>query len=48
MIGHDYFGTEKIVNDLKKHPGWGQGFIQLDDYTFTRDEITNHINGIKF
>ncbi len=48
VIGHDYFGTEKIVNDLKKHPGWDQGFIQLDDYTFTRDEITNHINGIQF
>lgn len=48
VIGHDYFGTEKIVMELKQHQGWNEGFIQLDDYTFTRDETTNHINGIKF
>ena len=48
VIGHDYFGTEKILMELKQHQGWNEGFIQLDDYTFTRDETTNNINGIKF
>ena len=48
VIGHDYFGTEKIIIDLQKHPGWENGFIQLDKYTFTRDETTDHINGLKF
>ncbi len=48
VIGHDYFGTEKIVNDLQKHPGWNDGFIQLDNYTFTRNERTNCITGIQF
>lgn len=48
VIGHDYFGTEKVLMELKQHPGWNEGFIQLDNYKFTHDETTNHINGIQF
>ena len=29
VIKHDYFGTDKVINDLKKMPGWNQGLIIL-------------------
>ncbi len=48
VIGHDYFGTQKIINDLKKHSGWESGFIQLDNYTFIRDTITSKIVRLVF
>ena len=29
IVEHDYLGTNKIVNDLSKAPGWDQGFVQI-------------------
>ena len=48
VIGHDYFGTEKVIDDLKKHSGWESGFIQLDNYMFIRDHVTTKIVGLFF
>ena len=31
MISHDFFGTEKIVNRLKKCKGWDSGLITFQD-----------------
>jgi hypothetical protein len=46
---HDYFGSEKIVNDLKKHENYDTtGFIQLDEYEFERDVKTNLVSKLKF
>lgn len=36
VVQHDYFGTERVVNDLMKHPGWAKGYIQLDECKFVR------------
>jgi hypothetical protein len=38
VVQHDYFGTERVVNDLMKHPGWNNGYIQLDVCKFVRGE----------
>ena len=48
VVGHQYFGTEKIVNDLQKHPGWESGLIVLDDYKFIRDPQSNLVTGLVF
>ncbi len=34
VISHPYFGTGRIMLDLMNHPGWINGFIQLDEYKF--------------
>lgn len=47
VIAHEYLGTEKVINDLKKMKGWDKGIILLENDSFIRDQITNKINGIK-
>jgi len=47
IIEHDYFGTNKVQNDLMKHPGWQDGYISLEKYTFVRDE-THKVIGLNF
>ena len=36
VIGHDFFGTERVVNDLKAIDGWGKGIITLTSDRFRR------------
>jgi hypothetical protein len=31
VIEHDYFGTDKIINDLKRLPGWEEGRVLYND-----------------
>lgn len=37
IVHHEYFG-DKIIDDLMKHSGWDDGYIQLDKYEFVRDK----------
>lgn len=37
-FAHAYFGSERAVNDLKRHAHWSSGYILLDKYTFVRAE----------
>ena len=46
VIQHDYFGTEKIINDLKKIPTYDFGLVQLEQGNFTRDYETKRVNGL--
>ena len=46
VIGHDYFGSEKIVNDLKKLKGWDNGIITITPNDIKRNKNTNFIEGI--
>ena len=41
VIQHEYFGTNQVVDDLKKCSGWKQGHIQLKHDAFRRDTNTN-------
>ncbi len=46
VIGHDYFGSEKIVNDLKKLKGWDIGLITITPNDIKRNKNTNFIEEI--
>lgn len=47
VIGHEYFGTNLVQNDLMKHSGWLEGFIQLESFRYIRDE-NNLVCGMEF
>ena len=46
VIQHDYFGTDKVIDDLKKFQTYGFGIVELCEDNFTRDCETKEINGI--
>jgi hypothetical protein len=37
VVHHEYFG-DKIIDDLIKHEGWENGFIDIEKFEFERDE----------
>jgi len=43
VISHPYYGTNKIINDLKKMTGWDQGLIEVSDNLYVRngDSVTS-------
>ena len=46
IVSHQYYGTDKIVEDLKKKEGWDEGLVILEKQIFQRDSITNMVTGI--
>jgi len=42
---HDYFGTDKVIEDLKKCAGWSIGRPAYANLKSTKDPITGLING---
>lgn len=38
ILYHPYLGTEKVINDMKKMPGWLNGHIVLQDNYIEKDE----------
>lgn len=46
VIGHKYFGTDAVVNDFSRMPGWNNGLIELDSDAIMRDDSTNLVVGI--
>ena len=47
VISHQYFGSEKIVNNLKQHNGWDQGFITIVPECIKRDLESGLVNYIQ-
>jgi len=47
IIGHDYFGTERVVDDLRKLPGWDVGLVTISPDDVLRDAETTFISGIR-
>uniref|UniRef100_A0A6C0HLP4 VWFA domain-containing protein n=1 Tax=viral metagenome TaxID=1070528 RepID=A0A6C0HLP4_9ZZZZ len=50
VIAHEYFGTLKIIADLKSHSSWQghYGYITLDEWEFVRDPVSNAVCGLLF
>lgn len=47
ILHHEYFGTNRIINDLMLKPGWLDGTVIIHDTDFIRDNNTNSIIGMK-
>ena len=47
VIEHNYFGTEKVVEDFKKMNGWKSGLIEITPECIQRDNKTGYVNSIK-
>ena len=46
VIRHNYFGTDKIIDDLKKFDSYNQGLIELTQDMFHRDPNTQLVTNI--
>ena len=46
VLYHNYFGSSKVITDLKKLNGWENGNVVIDPNSYTRDPHTNLINGM--
>ena len=47
LVKHPYFGSEKVINDLKKMIGWNEGFVILEnDNCVVRDTETSLVCGL--
>ena len=46
IVKHEYFGTEKVIKDLEKIDGYSDGFIEIEQSNYIRDE-TNKVCGIQ-
>jgi len=40
IVKHDYFGTDKVINDLEQMDGWDEGIIKLDENSMIRNRET--------
>ncbi len=46
-ISYNYFATNRVLKDFKKHPDWENGLIQLDKFKIIRNKL-NEIIGIDY
>jgi Mg-chelatase subunit ChlD len=48
VFAHDYFASEKIVDDLKQHKDYAMGSMTLDKPTFIRDQDSLRVVKLTF
>ena len=47
VVKHEYFGTNRIIDDLKQMQGWESGYITLAPNCLIRDPISRLVIGLK-
>jgi len=47
VIEHEFFGTDKVVQDLKMFPGYGNGLVCLEYDMIKRDPISHKVCNIE-
>ena len=45
VVKHDYYGTDKVIEDLKKMEGWENGLVNLNQPIVTRGP-NGHVVGM--
>ena len=48
ILGHDYFGSSRVIDDLSIMPGWNEGKIVISAGSTQRDVATGLINKILY
>jgi hypothetical protein len=48
VVGHEYFGTQRVVSDLEQLPGFDDGEVRLCEGAFVRDPATGLVAGMAF
>lgn len=43
ILKHSYYGTNAVINDLKKLPGWDEGRVVIDNNSIVRDLVTGMV-----
>lgn len=43
VAAHDFFGTQRVIDDLKKLPGWAEGRPTFTNLVAVKDPVTNMI-----
>ena len=46
VVRHEYFGTPRIIDDLKKMNGWESGYVTLPPNCLIRDPISRMVVGL--
>jgi Mg-chelatase subunit ChlD len=46
VIKHPYFGTHAVIDDLKKHPTWQNGYLVMDSKNIVRNSETGLVQKI--
>eukprot|EP00826_Nyctotherus_ovalis_P063252 TRINITY_DN925_c0_g1_i17.p1 TRINITY_DN925_c0_g1~~TRINITY_DN925_c0_g1_i17.p1 ORF type:complete len:641 (+),score=169.28 TRINITY_DN925_c0_g1_i17:128-2050(+) len=46
VVEHAYFGTEKVLEDLKKFRGWTEGNVEIQHWNPIRDPVTHLVQGL--
>ena len=46
IVGHSYYGTNKIIEDLKRIKGWDKGLVVLKNRIFIRNKDSNLVEKI--
>ena len=47
IIAHPFFGTERVINNLKESPNYENGLIILQSNSLIRDDTTGLVCGIQ-
>lgn len=46
VVQHEYFGSQKVINDLMRFKGWNEGDVLINYWNSVRDPITKLVTGI--
>lgn len=46
VVEHAYFGTEKVLEDLKKFGGWTEGNVEIQRWNPVRNPVTSLVQGL--
>ena len=44
IIYHNYLGSDRVINDLKKFDSYSDGYVNLTKSMYQRDDYINQVN----